>query len=125
MLREPATVLTGKLDLSVSATRPSRREGRVAGTEVVTSALPLIGANYAYVMKPPEQPKGQGWESYQSGGTLGDVGKSRALGKCVEALRPSPMSCSVHLFHVTIPELHPFIKKWVIWYVRASQGAQW
>ena len=73
-------------------------------------------------MKPPEQPKGQGLGSHQSGGTLGDVGKSRALGKNVEALRPSPMPCSVHLFHVTVPELHPFIKKWVIWYVRACQG---
>ena len=40
----------------------------------------------------------------------------------MEAQHPTLMSCSVYLFHVTVPELHPFIKKWVIWYVRASQG---
>ena len=74
-------------------------------------------------MKPPEQPKGQGLGSHQSGGTLGDVGKSRALGKYVEALRPSPMPCSVHLFHVTVPELQQAVRstgntRVLDWYVK-------
>ena len=51
----------------------------MAGVEVSHQCIATDLGNCAYVMKPPEQPEGQGLESYQSGGTLGDVGRAEHL----------------------------------------------
>ena len=38
--------------------------------------------------------------------------ESGAFGKGMEALHPFPLPCPVHLFHLAVPELYPFMINW-------------
>ena len=89
-----------------SANPEFERTGGGWGLNPPTVASDFI--DHAYIMKPPERRKRMDSESFQVG-KHGEVWGGEGTWRGVDALCPLPMPCLVHLFHLAVPELHPFI----------------
>ena len=64
--------------------------------------------NHASVMKPPEKPtRRKSSESFLVDEHM-EI-QERLLPESMEAPRPFPTPCPMYLFHLTAPELYPFI----------------
>ena len=58
-------------------------------------------------MKPHQNQKEQSSESFQV--NIWRFRESGVLGEGMEALRPFPITCPKHLFHLAAPELYAFL----------------
>lgn len=72
------------------------RTGGGWGLNPSTAADDLI--DHAYIMRPPERRRRTGSESFRVG-KHGEVWGGEGTWRGMEALRPLPMFCPVHLFH--------------------------
>ena len=65
--------------------------------------------SHAYVMKPLLKPKRTGFGELLGWWTRGDAGRVACLERAWKLCTPFPTPCPMHLFHLAVPNLHPFI----------------
>ena len=65
--------------------------------------------NYTYVLEPPIKKQKEGDQRASQLVNMWRFGESSIAGKGIEAPCPFPILCSMHFFHLDVPELYSFL----------------